>query len=84
MTIGVESLKYTYLENQKVKLFLSYSETDSKNVILFVHGYPDTHKTWDLQVNVLKEKFTLGAIDLRGSGRSSKPSLQNNLNIIIR
>ncbi|WP_173644603.1 alpha/beta fold hydrolase [Leptospira interrogans] len=76
----IESLKYTYLENQKVKLFLSYSETDSKNVILFVHGYPDTHKTWDLQVNVLKEKFTLGAIDLRGSGRSSKPSEQSEYN----
>ncbi|EMN50114.1 alpha/beta hydrolase domain protein [Leptospira interrogans str. L1207] len=73
-------MKYIYLENQKVKLFLSYSETDSKNVILFVHGYPDTHKAWDLQVNVLKEKFTLGAIDLRGSGGSSKPSEQSEYN----
>ncbi|MCL8268426.1 MULTISPECIES: alpha/beta fold hydrolase [Leptospira] len=76
-------MKYTYIENQKVKLFLSYSETDSKNVILFIHGYPDTHKTWDLQIDSLKEKFRLGAIDLRGFGRSSKPLEQSEYNYAV-
>ncbi|EQA53460.1 alpha/beta hydrolase family protein [Leptospira kmetyi serovar Malaysia str. Bejo-Iso9] len=77
---GAEILKYTYLENQRVKLFLSYSETDSKDAILFVHGYPDTHKTWDLQVDSLKDQYRVGAIDLRGFGRSSKPLEQSEYN----
>lgn len=77
---GEELLKYTYLENQKVKLFLTYSETDSKDVILFVHGYPDTHRTWDLQIEELETSYRLGAIDLRGFGRSSKPLEQSEYN----
>ncbi|RHX84340.1 alpha/beta fold hydrolase [Leptospira stimsonii] len=73
-------MKYTYLENQKVKLFLTYSETESKDVILFVHGYPDSHRTWDLQIEALETSYRLGAIDLRGFGRSSKPLEQSEYN----
>ncbi|MCG6166918.1 alpha/beta fold hydrolase [Leptospira sp. FAT2] len=76
-------MKYTYLENQKVKIFLSYSETDSKDVILFVHGYPDTHKTWEPQIDSLKDKYRLGAVDLRGFGRSSKPLEQSEYNYAV-
>ncbi|PKA05240.1 alpha/beta fold hydrolase, partial [Leptospira ellisii] len=70
-------MKHTYLENRNVKLFLTYSETESKDVLLFVHGYPDSHKTWDPQIEALKGNYKVGAVDLRGFGRSSKPSEQS-------
>ncbi|TGK39202.1 alpha/beta fold hydrolase [Leptospira gomenensis] len=76
-------MKHTYIENRNVKLFLTYSETESKDVLLFVHGYPDSHKTWDSQIQSLQENYKLGAVDLRGFGRSSKPSEQSEYNYSV-
>lgn len=49
-------------------------------MLLFVHGYPDSHKTWDPQIEALKGNYKVGAVDLRGFGRSSKPSEQSEYN----
>lgn len=45
---------------------------DAKNpTILFLHGYPDCHKTWNYQVNVLKKQFQVVIFDMRGVGNST-------------
>lgn len=41
--------------------------------ILFVHGYPDSHRTWERQLEALGSARPVAAFDLRGTGRSSAP-----------
>ncbi|TGM97845.1 alpha/beta fold hydrolase [Leptospira yasudae] len=76
--------KTTFVSNGTLNLFLKYNTTakerPDRETILFVHGYPDEHSTWDLQLNSLGEEFNVGAFDLRGAGNSSKPSRQQEYN----
>ena len=41
--------------------------------LLLLHGYPQTHVIWHKLADILAEKFTVIASDLRGYGDSSKP-----------
>jgi pimeloyl-ACP methyl ester carboxylesterase len=43
-------------------------------LILFVHGYPDTSRTWAPQVAGLQADHRVAAFDLRGAGRSTAPT----------
>lgn len=59
-------------------IFLEYNhrpatEVDRKDkpTVLFVHGWPDTHKTWEPQMKAFSEKWNVAAMDLRGAGESS-------------
>ena len=53
------------------------SETGSKDVlkpVLFIHGWPLSHKTFEYQFMALhKSGYRCISIDLRGFGRSDKP-----------
>jgi haloacetate dehalogenase len=42
--------------------------------LLLLHGYPQTHAIWHKIAPRLAEHFTVVATDLRGYGRSSKPT----------
>ncbi len=42
--------------------------------LLLLHGYPQTHAIWHRVAPELAERFTVIAADLRGYGRSSKPT----------
>lgn len=42
--------------------------------LLLLHGYPQTHHIWHLIADQLAESYSVVAMDLRGYGRSSKPS----------
>ena len=42
--------------------------------LLLLHGYPQTHVMWHKVAPGLAEHFTVVATDLRGYGRSSKPT----------
>lgn len=42
--------------------------------LLLLHGYPQTHVMWHKVAPTLAEHFTVVATDLRGYGRSSKPT----------
>jgi pimeloyl-ACP methyl ester carboxylesterase len=39
--------------------------------LVFVHGYPDTHRCWDELVELLSERFHTVSYDVRGMGRST-------------
>lgn len=74
----------TSVRNGNLDLFLKYNTTAAerpdRETILFVHGYPDEHSTWDRQLELLSEEFNVGAFDLRGAGNSSKPKKQKDYN----
>lgn len=60
--------------SQDVHIYLKYSVPEKEKVLLFLHGYPDTHRTWDVMMNSLKDEYQTAAFDLRGAGDSSRPS----------
>jgi NAD(P)-dependent dehydrogenase (short-subunit alcohol dehydrogenase family)/pimeloyl-ACP methyl ester carboxylesterase len=41
--------------------------------IVFVHGYPDTHRCWDEVIKLLEDRCHVVAYDVRGVGRSTAP-----------
>lgn len=54
---------------------LRYVEQGSKNgpVVVFLHGYTDSHHTWDLNLPIFPRNFHIYALDQRGHGDSSRP-----------
>ncbi|MBN9681685.1 MULTISPECIES: alpha/beta fold hydrolase [unclassified Corallococcus] len=43
-------------------------------VVVFLHGYTDSHHTWDLDLQRFSRDFHLYALDQRGHGDSSRPA----------
>ncbi|RKH60160.1 alpha/beta fold hydrolase [Corallococcus llansteffanensis] len=43
-------------------------------VVVFLHGYTDSHHTWDLDLPRFPRDFHLYALDQRGHGDSSRPA----------
>ena len=41
--------------------------------LVFLHGFPENHRTWRHQIAHLKDRFRCVAPDQRGYGRSSRP-----------
>ncbi len=58
-----------------INLYLQYTDKPfpEAETILFLHGYPDTHKTWDKQIDFFKKNYRVAVTDLRGAGLSSAP-----------
>ncbi|MBM9578609.1 alpha/beta fold hydrolase [Leptospira sp. 201903070] len=83
-TKAISSFQTTFVCNGNLNLFLKYNTTASqrpdRETILFVHGFPDEHSTWDSQLHSLSKEFNVGAFDLRGAGNSSKPEKQKDYN----
>ncbi|XDD49709.1 alpha/beta fold hydrolase [Leptospira sp. WS92.C1] len=83
-TKSVSKFKTTFVKNGTLNLFLKYNTTalerPERETILFIHGYPDEHSTWDHQLNKLSKDFNVGAFDLRGAGNSTKPLKQKDYN----
>src|SRR5436190_1731064 len=42
--------------------------------VLFVHGYPDTHRVWDPVIDRLDDRFHCLSYDVRGAGESDAPT----------
>jgi pimeloyl-ACP methyl ester carboxylesterase len=64
-----------------LKIYLKYSQPEKEKLILFLHGYPDTHRTWDVLMEELKANYQVAAIDMRGAGSSSRPESRKSFNI---
>jgi len=53
---------------------LHYVEAGTGPLVLLLHGFPETHRSWELQLPVLANAgFRVVAPDLRGYGESDKP-----------
>lgn len=54
---------------------LRYVEQGSRNgpAVVFLHGYTDSHHTWDLNLSLFSRDFHIYALDQRGHGDSTRP-----------
>ncbi|OUS32229.1 hypothetical protein A9Q99_01390 [Gammaproteobacteria bacterium 45_16_T64] len=59
------------VKNSDVALYTKVHGNSSNPILLFLHGYPDCSKTWDSQVEVLKNDYCVVCFDMRGVGRST-------------
>ncbi len=57
-----------------IHLFYADSGSGSGAPVVLLHGFPETHRSWDLQVPALRDAgFRAVTPDLRGYGRSEHP-----------
>lgn len=64
-------MKELTVASYDVELYVQVHGDAKHPTILFLHGYPDCHKTWNYQVNVLKKRFQVVTFDMRGVGNST-------------
>ncbi len=66
--------------SEGVNLYLVQSDLPSKDAetILFLHGYPDTHISWEKQLQFFSKNYRVAAFDIRGAGKSSIPAEQRS------
>lgn len=53
---------------------LYYEETGSGPPLVFLHGLGSSHRDWWRQVDAFSDRYRVITVDLRGHGRSEKPS----------
>ena len=46
-----------------------------KPLMLLLHGFPELSSMWEHQMNEFREDFNVTAIDMRGYGRSDRPTV---------
>ncbi len=67
-------MEYTIKTEQDVNIYVNDINPYGKKVILFVHGWPLSHRAFEYQFNVLpKMGYRCIGMDTRGFGNSSKP-----------
>jgi pimeloyl-ACP methyl ester carboxylesterase len=70
-----EETQVTPLVTPPVTLHVTeYGDRDSATQVLLVHGFPDDQRMWEPVVELLPSEWHVITYDVRGSGRSSKPS----------
>ena len=62
----------SYVSGEAGNIF--YEASGEGRPIVFVHGWAANHTFWEPQITSLCDEFRTIAIDLRGHGRSDKPS----------
>ena len=72
----IEGLEHRYFEVNGVLLhgLTTGKFRADKELVLFLHGFPETHYSWKHQIRVLSEHFDIIALDLRGFGLSDAPA----------
>lgn len=60
-----------YVDVKGVKIYLV--EKGEGEVIVFLHGFPESHYSWRHQLDSLSTEFRCIAPDMKGFGRSEKP-----------
>ena len=70
-------LKYKKVVSEDVHLNVVTDGDINNPAILFIHGYPDSHRTWNRQFEGLSEKFFVISFDFRGVGDSTGSSKKN-------
>lgn len=69
-----ESMQTMMVKSSDVELYVEVhgnSEQSDKPTLLFLHGFPDSHNTWDYQVDELQQHYQIVTFDMRGVGKST-------------
>lgn len=67
-------LNHKYIELCNVKIYCEYSLHDTRPPLILIHGVAATMYTYNALIPLLKNHFSIIAIDLPGFGRSEKSS----------
>ena len=51
------------------------SGDNGKPLMLLLHGFPELWTMWEHQMSAFKADFNVAAIDMRGYGRSNRPTV---------
>ncbi|RYE02100.1 MAG: alpha/beta fold hydrolase [Sphingobacteriales bacterium] len=51
--------------------------------VVFIHGFPHTHRLWDEQVQALSQHYTVITYDLRGFGQSVGGEMNHSLDFYV-
>jgi pimeloyl-ACP methyl ester carboxylesterase len=54
-----------------------------KETVLFIHGYPDDHRSWEYQLPFFSTDYNLFAINLPGVGKSYTPPSQSDYHVDV-
>ena len=57
-----------------IQLYYVAAGEQDKPLMLFLHGFPESWYSWRHQLRYFRENYRVVAVDLRGYGRSSRPS----------
>ena len=60
-----------WVKSQDVELYTQIHGSADRPTVVFLHGYPDCHRTWGKQVEVLQQAYQVVCFDMRGVGRST-------------
>lgn len=64
-------MKELTVSSYDVELYVQVHGSENQPTIVFLHGFPDCHKTWHHQVETLKKDFQVVTFDMRGVGSST-------------
>lgn len=64
-------MKDKIIKNGMSEIYVTESGDSRKQTIVFVHGFPDCHKTWSKQIEYFSNSYHVVAFDTRGVGKST-------------
>ncbi|ARU55525.1 short chain dehydrogenase [Oleiphilus messinensis] len=70
-------MKELLVKSYDVELSVQVYGSAKKPTLLFLHGFPDCHKTWDHQVEALQKHYQVVTFDMRGVGGSTWSARRN-------
>ena len=74
-----------YVHVNNVKIFIEDLNPESKNAILFLHGWPGNHNLFEYQFDKLPQLgFRCIGIDTRGFGKSDKPFQEYDYDTLVQ
>jgi non-heme chloroperoxidase len=76
-------MEYYIKVEPEVKIYVEDINPEGKKTIVFIHGWPLSHKAYEYQFNVLpKMGYRCIGIDTRGFGKSDKPATGYSYNTL--
>lgn len=66
--------QHQWVNNNGVNLYVTTDGNPDAPPLVLVHGYPDNHTVWDRVTEQLKDRYFVIRYDVRGAGRSDKPT----------
>jgi len=67
----VDEVTHHYAENEGVRIH--YASAGEGPLVVFIHGFPDYWYSWRHQMEGLRDRFRVVAVDQRGYNRSDQP-----------